>query len=97
MRIRSCQLVYLLLLLCSVQVVDARVVGLLAWGGAESVASTRDAVAGEPRVAPRSISAQIGADKAPCGLQMGTRATIEWAEPAGHAATISVHTSFHRG
>lgn len=97
MRMRSCQLVYLLLLLCSVQALDARAMAVLASGTVGAAAVAQHGSATEGRQARELEKA----------FACGTPRTFEPASPvsklqdwpvaAGQAASVAVHTGFTRG
>ena len=96
MRMRSCQIVYLFLLLCSVQVTDVRAAELLAMGHIGAVASME-----EPGSATGWMAHPRQDERAPqrlavSGLRGVFRPPVIWAGPAKYAAAVSTFTSFGR-
>ncbi len=97
MRMRSCQLVYLLLLLCSVQGLDARAVGMLGAGSIGAVASSRDLAQAEGRTGQARAQVQDAEQAAEPAMWDAMCTPLDRRGPAAHAAATAMHTSFSRG
>ena len=93
---RSCQLVYVLLLLCSVHGLDARALGLLAPDSIGAVTSAQQGGSAEGRACSARVEAQAVRQSVDQSSHQLFRTPQAWSGPSGHARAVAAFTSFNR-